>query len=395
MRLKLYIIFCTLSAFCFTSASYAKQYVTPTQLVANSDWPRIEDDLKFQNLNLAINRQLEKFKNARFTDTIVFGGKVHSTEIIPLSLMALQKHSDNYTKCLSRHSESKCHKDYSQAMSKDFNLYAPIKNNNIEPSLFTAYHTPFYQAKIKADSRFKVGIHSKPVEADLASKTRNEINYTNALNKYAMFFIEDYFDQYLLHIQGGGKVIYKNANGQTESTYLSYAGTNRQSFRFISRYMQEMSYIDNPSNESQRNFLNANPDKQAEIYAQCPSYVFFKISPEGPHGNDSVVLTDHRSLAADNGLYAFKGSIAFVKAKRPIYNPNTQTWVDFSRFFIDHDTGGAIKGPNRADLYFGEDEYASLVANSMKQYGEMYFFVLKSQSAKKWQKIWRNNKHRY
>lgn len=103
-------------------------------------------------------------------------------------------------------------------------------------------------------------------------------------------------------------------------------------------------------------------------------------------GNDSAPVTDHRSIAQDSGLYKFKGLIAYVEATRPVENGNydleiedasTVPFAKFSRFFLDQDTGGAIKGKGRADIYFGEDLYAQFSAMHMKQTGKIYYMMAK------------------
>jgi membrane-bound lytic murein transglycosylase A len=159
--------------------------------------------------------------------------------------------------------------------------------------------------------------------------------------------------------------------------------------------MKEKGMISDLSVESQRRYLDAHPEKWREIYGYCPSYVYFKVTSTPPLGSDSVPLTDNRSMATDRTIYSEKGLIGFVSAKRPTEDgkwkaSNSETIGDrrtesqgklpfrtFSRFFLDQDTGGAIRGRLRADLYFGEGDYAGEVAHSLKNYGDMYFLMLR------------------
>ena len=149
--------------------------------------------------------------------------------------------------------------------------------------------------------------------------------------------------------------------------------------------MMSKGYISDSSIAEQRDFLEAHPEKWEEIYSSCPSYVYFKITDHPPYGNDAVPLTDRRSIALDSKLYAFKGMITFVKSRRPqdIWSDNQKAacrevpYKEFSRFFIDQDTGGAIRGKGRADLYFGESNYAKHASALMKERGEIYFLILK------------------
>jgi membrane-bound lytic murein transglycosylase A len=183
-----------------------------------------------------------------------------------------------------------------------------------------------------------------------------------------------------MHVQGGGHITIESG-GKTTSKYLSYAGTNGLSWNFISKYMMEKNYIQDPSIIAQRSFLEATPHKEQEIYATCPSYVYFKESDHPPLGSDRVPLTDNRSIATDTRYYRFKGLLSFVKTERPTEAPSRDCeqleFKSFSRFFLDQDTGGAIRGKGRVDLYFGEGSYAEKTAYNLVRRGDLFFLMLK------------------
>ena len=89
-----------------------------------------------------------------------------------------------------------------------------------------------------------------------------------------------------------------------------------------------------------------------------------------------VSLTDNRSIATDYRRYSLKGTLSFIRGQRP--NPVGESGFRvFSRFMIDQDTGGAIKGNARADIYFGEGAYAEKAANSVNNRGQMFFLLKK------------------
>jgi membrane-bound lytic murein transglycosylase A len=98
-----------------------------------------------------------------------------------------------------------------------------------------------------------------------------------------------------------------------------------------------------------------------------------------------VPLTDNRSIATDSKLYEFKGLLTFVEAKRPV-DPNLirdeESQLDvpyksYQRFYLDQDTGGAIRGKGRVDLYFGEGDYAEVAAYNTKHTGKLFFLMSK------------------
>ena len=152
--------------------------------------------------------------------------------------------------------------------------------------------------------------------------------------------------------------------------------------------MLEKGLINNPSIAAQRAFLRKNPHRAEEIYSTCPSYVFFKKTDHPPLGNDSVPLTDRRSIATDSELYRFKGLPTFIKTRRlsedlqslsSLETAKKLNYVDYSRFYLDQDTGGAIKGKARVDLYFGESYYAEEASSVQQERGDMYFLIMKSE----------------
>src|SRR5690606_6690224 len=164
-------------------------------------------------------------------------------------------------------------------------------------------------------------------------------------------------------------------------SYLSYDGKNSRSFQMIYKYMLEKGYLEpgNAGIPGQRKFLEENPDKEEEIFGSCPSYVYFKESKEEPVGLNNIPLTEGRSLAIDSRIYKTMGLINFVRTVKASHTEDNGTVkkVPFSRFFIAQDTGGAIRGNARCDLYFGYGPQAELTAYSMNEKGEQYFLVLK------------------
>jgi membrane-bound lytic murein transglycosylase A len=183
-----------------------------------------------------------------------------------------------------------------------------------------------------------------------------------------------------MHIEGGGRVSVQNEKGVLESHYLSYAGSNGKSLKFVSNIMVEMGLLPPGKNSTtaQRNYLAQHPEKAREIFKQSPSYIYFQVTDHPPLGVDNTPLTDNRSIATDRRLYPQKGLISYIMAKRPIQlNDGTIKNIPFSRFFLDQDTGGAIKGKARADLYFGFGPEAEVSANNLTQFGNIYFLIEK------------------
>lgn len=371
--------------------SIEKTYTTPTRIIKESQWPTITDDMDFKNLQLVIHRQMKKFYRLNYKSRIKLGSITYSSKVIPASLLAFQEMLIDTKKCFEQNNKELCYQNLEQKMKVTFHFFKPKDQSNSKGSLFTGYYTPTIAAKTKKTEEFQWGVYSKPEEESLWKLSRTEIDFDGKLENtpYLHFYTNDLYENYLLHIEGGGRLEIHNEDGSISYQYITYDGTNKQSFRFIYKYMQEKGYIKSPSIRSQKNFLLANPDKWREVYSYCPSYVYFRPSDHPPLGNEGTSLTNGRSIATDRKLYRLKGLMAFIDSPKPRNFDDRGNLVktNSSRFFVDHDTGGAIKGSARADLFYGEDKEAEFMASYTYDRGKMFFMALKPNQTAKWYRI--------
>jgi membrane-bound lytic murein transglycosylase A len=127
-----------------------------------------------------------------------------------------------------------------------------------------------------------------------------------------------------------------------------------------------------------RDYMETNPDKGAELRLKNRSYVFFRETSLKPHeepiGAQGVPLTTGRSIAVDPKIHVY-GTPIWIDAKLPIKG---EAPVDtFQRLVIAQDTGSAIRGPARADIYFGYGGDAPSIAGRIKQFGRFVMLVPK------------------
>jgi membrane-bound lytic murein transglycosylase A len=378
------------------SLSVFAQKTTPTRITDQDLF--FSDDMDYQNMATAIARQLRGFRAYSDKYTVKFGNTNYTKKDMIQSLTRFKEIMDEYLACSKLGQSRSCHQQLSAKVKNEYIVYQPNivqgdpRHGTKNTTLFTSYYSPDFHASFTRSDEFKNAIYKMPAGKDRFEK-RVAIDFDGSLKGkgYEIAYVkESLYDIYLLHVEGGGRIQVKEKNGEIKYYYLSYKGSNKQSFSFIHKYMVKMGYL-SPNNRSvaaQRHFLETNPDKAREIFATCPSYIYFTLTKEEPVGIDGIPLTENRSIALDRRLYHPSGILSFVKTRRPKkpvdfdplnFDPDKLPTEEYSRFYIGQDTGGAIRGKGRVDLYAGFGEKAEFLANHTKYDGELYFLLLKKQ----------------
>ncbi|MGH7899796.1 MAG: MltA domain-containing protein, partial [Candidatus Binatia bacterium] len=124
--------------------------------------------------------------------------------------------------------------------------------------------------------------------------------------------------------------------------------------------------------------LRAHPERRDEILFQNERYVFFREVHDGPVGKLGVKLTAGRSVAVDLSLYP-PGALVYVESETPLVDVAGEPAGRrrLRRLLLAQDTGGAITGPGRLDLFFGTGDQAGLEAGYMSSRGEVFFLTPK------------------
>jgi membrane-bound lytic murein transglycosylase A len=189
-------------------------------------------------------------------------------------------------------------------------------------------------------------------------------------------WVDDQVALFLLHIQGSGKI--RLPDGRL--LHVTYAQSNGRPFRGLTGMMVERGLLkeNEKSYEKMKSFLLDNPEDRQELMNYNERYVFFRTALEGPLGALNLPLAAGRSIATDLDIYP-RGAVALLKTRKPVFDKQGRitSWQAFSRFVLNHDTGAAIKGPGRVDLFCGTGETAERTAGAMKENGELYFLLRK------------------
>lgn len=187
----------------------------------------------------------------------------------------------------------------------------------------------------------------------------------------AILWTDDPVDLFFLQIQGSGQVELTNG----ERLRIGYADQNGYPYRPIGKWLAERGEmkIEQTSMQGIKAWAAAHPDRLQELLNVNPSMVFFRELPldsNGPPGALNVPLTPERSIAVDTRVTPL-GSPVWLATTQP------QSDVPLQRLVLAQDTGGAIRGPVRADFYWGSGPGAGAQAGRMKQKGQMWALLPK------------------
>jgi membrane-bound lytic murein transglycosylase A len=357
----------------------------------------LTDDLDRESLHTALRRSvsyLEKLPPDRIIGE--HPRRFTAGEVLD-SLLAFEKSLDTWD----------CRECWMREFNARFDLIPSSADSELAAVLFTGYYQPVIPGSLIAMPEYPYPIYGIPAdlivveEGALMQSTaaekrvgrregdqlvpyyaRREIDELGYLRGrgYEIAWVRDPIDLFFLHIQGSG--ILQLEDGRR--LLIGYAGANGRPYRSIGRLLIDRGKIpqEEMSMQRLRLYLLEFPEERNEIFSYNESYVFFRFLQEGPLGNIEVPLTAGRSIATDARLFP-KGALAFISTERPVLDAAGALvgWQPLSRFVLNQDTGGAIRGLQRADLYFGTGAEAEAAAGYMNRPGKLYFLSLKTPSA--------------
>lgn len=368
--------------------------------------------------------RLSKFSYPKFTDDMGYDGLEHS---VLQSIGYLQKVSpekeftfdeDSYTAShmiisletfLDFVRTNPSEKELKKFITSNYKVYRSVGKGWRNEVLFTGYYEPFLLGSPQKTEEYRYPILACPddlLTIDLSAFSpkyegekivgryteqtvvpyfdRQEIEQEGVLEgkTEVLAWAKNSIDLFFLQIQGSGRIFLDN--GQT--LIVHYHASNGKPYRSIGKLLIEKNKVlkSEMSMQSIRRYLQDHPEEIDEILNYNPSYVFFKTEEDGPLGFLEVKLTPGRSIAVDWRLFPLP-ALAFIETEKPIIDGYGQVirWVDLSRFVLSQDTGGAIRGPGRSDLFWGNGMYAEIAAGHMQQKGKLYFLVLKPEAMQK------------
>lgn len=251
-----------------------------------------------------------------------------------------------------------------------------------DEALFTGYYEPELRGSMAPTGPYQFPLYRKPDDLIDGSPylSRAQIDAGGLKGRgLELVFVDDPVDLFFLHIQGSGRVRLPDGN----VLRVGYAGKNGHGYKSIGRVLADRGemQLGETSAEGIKAWARRNPQKMWELFAQNPSYVFFtpkeSLSPhQGPVGSFGTPLPTLRSVAVDPKFYGL-GLPIWVETDTPA--------GPLRRLMIALDTGGAIKGAQRADIFFGSGDEPGRLAGSTKDYGRMTALIPKLSAQRIWQ----------
>lgn len=247
-------------------------------------------------------------------------------------------------------------------------LFRPVLIEDGKTALFTGYFEPELDGSRHRSSRYQYPIYKMPPEARSAGQwlPRRDILTSGVMEGRGLeiAWVDDSVELFFLQIQGSGRV--RLADGST--IRIGYGGSNGHNYRSIGQELvrREIYSLHQVSAQVIKNWVRRNPADGRELLLHNRSYVFFRelrnvASSVGPLGAMNRSITALRSLAVD-----------------PKFTPlGAPVWLEkdgdgkMRRLMVAQDTGSAIKGAQRADVFYGTGDAAGQAAGRLRDPGRM------------------------
>ena len=247
-------------------------------------------------------------------------------------------------------------------------FFRPVLIEDGKIPLFTGYFEPELKGSLTETSSYRYPVYALPKEALISRPwfSRRQILETNVMNgrNLEIAWVDDPVELFFLQIQGSGRI--RLPSGQT--LRVGYAGANGHDYRSIGTELVKRGVYEPHQVSAQviKNWVRRNPIKGKELLYHSPSYVFFReindLAPErGPRGAMNRSITKMRTVAVDP---------KFVPLGAPV-------WIEkdgenpLRSLMIAQDTGSAVKGAQRADIFYGTGDVAGMAAGKLRDTGKM------------------------
>ena len=359
----------------------------PAPLFLPPRTPFFEDDMELQDLAAALTRSLAYLHKVPASNRYAIAG-----QMVPVQRLIDSAH--HLQQLVQSHPSPE---ELNRRLNQNYDILLINKPQEAAPKrmLITGYYQPIFPGSLKQQPPYLFPLYRIPdnllIRQEGSKKkvlgrkdngkiapywTRQEIEQGQLLHGQELVWLKDPFDAFVLHVQGSG--IIRLADGSVRGVH--YAVNNGREYRSIGKYLVDTGRMQlaDVTMDSIRHYIDQHPAERDLILHQNDSFIFFHWSPPGPAiGNLGQELTPGRSIAADQRSYP-PGSLVFLDSRRPVMVDGQVTeWKRMRRLVTIQDTGAALTGPGRIDVFWGTGEQAGQEAGQMKEDGMAYLLLLK------------------
>jgi len=360
----------------------------PLDRVSREELPQFTDDLQLEGLLTGAVRHLHYLNSLPDDSSFTLGTKEY-----PVTW--LRESMNSFIDILKQDPNSD---ELARIIAENFTIYQAAGRKDFPKGemLITGYYEPFLKGSLTPEAPYLYPLYSPP-ESLVQTRdsksgrlnfqrrneqdqlvpywTRNEIETDQHAAGSELVYLDNPVDVFILHVQGSGKI--ELQDGTVRS--IHYAASNGLEYFSIGKLLvdQGKMSLETVSIPTIRRYLQEHPEEQEAILNHNIKFIFFNWAPDGdPIGSIGEPLVAGRSIAIDPDILP-QTTIAFLQSRKPVLDASgaITAWVPMQRFVFPQDTGSAIKGSGRADLYWGNGNYAKTAAGSMKEEGKLYFIV--------------------
>lgn len=353
-------------------------------LTGSAEPTALTDDLSAASLRQAVSHSINYLRRQPRERTIKLCNGLYSSGWLLESLQSFSALLEEY---------GDTGPEFRQQVRQQFTICAAASDEKL---LITGYYEPEVVGSLTRTSTYRYPLYRVP--ADLVKRnghlgrisngklipywSRQQLTEGNQLKGLELVYLSSLLDCFILHVQGSGQI--RLPDGSLRRVH--FAAKNGRPYRSIGRLLvdegkMELAEVTMPSI---RAYLAAHPEEVERILYYNQSFIFFNWGKkeQNPAGSLGETLTAGRSVALDQRRYP-AGALGYLRSQKPgLDNMGRITeWLPMGRFILNQDSGSAIKGDNRLDLFWGSGPYAKIAAGNMKQSGQLYFLIKKQRQA--------------
>ncbi len=357
VRRFLCLLSCVSFLFCLSSCTTRLRPALPPQPV--------EPDIELYASRGAFLRQVDST-----IAVLLQSDKGYSARHFPskdLVLRSLSRFRDLLT-------DAKSAADFETQVRDQFRFY---RSTDAGPGkvFFTGYYRPVFHGSSRQSERYRYPLYSLPPGLAQPGPTRRELEEGTLLKGKEIVYLDDPLDAFLAQVQGStsvkleeGGVLNLGFAGATQHPYVSIGAELIRDGKLISG-KASVPHI--------REYFRTHPEELQEYLWRNNRFIFFRpnVEASGAIGSAGVSLLGGRSIATDHRLYPV-GAIVLYQCLIPSRDAGWEG-RPVRKYALDLDTGSAIVGPKRADIYFGEGDEAGEIAGRMQSRGDLFYLLLK------------------